>query len=154
MFHTLSIFLYKERIKFRAENGQWTETFPINHQCQPSELQSVSSAVCTVLMRLYLHVFCRMPCSLLSSTGRCQADLSSLPLSERTTLSKSLSHHPDPGFVYERFSNVGSCLLGEAASTPSWTCWRLLRREALEESKFTWTDFRCAALCKKVFYCI
>ncbi len=35
MFHTLSIFLYKERIKCMAENGQWTETFPINHQCQP-----------------------------------------------------------------------------------------------------------------------
>ncbi len=31
----LCLSLYKERIKCMAENGQRTETFPINHQCQP-----------------------------------------------------------------------------------------------------------------------
>lgn len=121
---------------------------PHKSSVSASELQSVSPAVCIVLvlMQLYLHVFYRMPCSLLSSAGRCQAGLSSWSLSERTTLSKRLSNQPEPGFVYERYSNDISFLIGGAASTLSWTCWHLLRKETLEESKFMWTDFRWCSL--------
>lgn len=44
-----------------AENGQWTETSPINHQCPPSELQCGSPAVCAVLVCLCCNVIAKVP---------------------------------------------------------------------------------------------